>query len=157
MPNKQLLNGVANFYGPRHRHEGVQGAMSTISAERELVITFSGDTFTTVNGSSSAPVLPAGAVITSNALVEVVEAFNLGGTTPVINIGVSGSEGTNRIAQLSEAQAEALGTYSVASAGSLAVNTPLAAAVTLKVALGGGTPTATTAGKAKVTIQYKVI
>lgn len=152
MTAKQQLNGVYNYYGPRDRHEGVQGAMSTISAERELVMLFSGETYLTVTGA-----LPAGAMVTGNAMVEVVEAFNLGGTTPVINVGVQGSEGTNRLAQLSEAQAEAIGTYSVASAGTLAVNTPLAAAVVLKVALGGTTPTATTAGKLKLTIPYKVI
>lgn len=152
MAKETSSNGVTNFYGPRHRHEGVQGAMSTIGAERQLVILFSGDTYTTVTGA-----LPAGAVVVGNAVVEVVEAFALGGTTPVINVGVQGEEGTNRLAQLSEAQAEAVGTYSVASAGTLAVNTPLAAAVVIKVALGGTTPTATTAGKAKLIIPYQVL
>lgn len=152
MAKETSSNGVTNFYGPRHRHEGVQGAMSTIGAERQLVILFSGDTYTTVTGA-----LPAGAVVVGNAVVEVVEAFDLGGTTPVINVGVQGSEGTDRLAQLSEAQAEAVGTYSVASAGTLAANTPLAAAVVIKVALGGTTPTATTAGKAKLIIPYQVL
>lgn len=144
--------GVYNYYGPRHRHEGVQGSMRTSDAQRELVVLLSGDTYATVTGA-----LPAGAMITGNAMVEVEEAFVLGGTTPVINIGVQGSEGTNRLAQVSEAQAEAVGTYSVASAGTLAVNTPLAAAVVIKVALGGTSPTSTTAGKMKVVIPYKVI
>lgn len=148
----QTVNGVRNFYGPRTRFEGVQGAMKTVDDERALVIFFDGANYTGVTGS-----LPAGATITENALVEVTEAFNLGGTTPVINIGVQGTEGTNRLAQVSEAQAEALGTYSIASAGTLAVNTPLAAAVTIKVALGGGTPTITTAGKLKLTIRYRVL
>lgn len=149
---KETVNGVANFYGPRHRHEGVQGAMRTTGAERQLVIHFSGDTYTTVTGS-----LPAGAVVVGNAVVEITEVFALGGTAPVINIGVQGSEGTNRLAQLSEAQAEAVGTYSVASAGTLAVNTPLAAAVVLKIALGGTTPTITAAGKGKLIIPYQVL
>lgn len=149
---KETVNGVSNFYGPRHRHEGVQGAMSTIGAERELVVVFSGDTYLSVTGA-----LPAGAAVVGNSMVEVVEVFALGGTTPVINIGVSGSEGTNRLAQLSEAQAEALGTYSIASAGTLAVNTPLAAAVVIKVALGGTTPTITTAGRAKLITPYRVL
>ena len=149
---KEQLNGVYNFYGPRHRHEGVQGLMPGSGADRELVIRFSGDTYLTVTGT-----LPAGAVIVGNAVVEVEEAFVLGGTTPVINVGVSGSEGTNRLAQLSEAQAEAVGTVSVASAGTLAVNTPLAAAATIKVALGGTTPTITAAGKAKLVITYRVV
>lgn len=149
---KETQNGVSNFYGPRHRHEGVQGSMATRDGERMLVLTFSGDTYLTVTGA-----LPAGATITGNALVEVTEAFNLGGTTPVINIGVSTTEGTNRLAQVSEAQAEALGTYSIASAGTLAVNTPLASAVVIKVALGGTTPTITAAGKMKLMIPYQVL
>lgn len=149
---KETVNGVTNYYGPRHRHEGVQGQMPSVGAEKELVIHLSGDTYLTVTGS-----LPAGAVITGPAVVEVSEVFALGGTTPVINIGVQGSEGTNRVAQVSEAQAEALGTYSIATAGTLAVSTPLAAAVVLKVALGGTTPTITGAGRMKVMVPYRVI
>lgn len=148
----QTVNGVRNFYGPRTRYEGVQGSMSTRDDERALVIWFDGANYLQVTGS-----LPAGATITENCLVEITEVFNLGGTTPVINIGVSGSEGTNRIAQVSEAQAEALGTYSIASAGTLAKDTPLASAVTLKVALGGTSPTITSAGKLKLTIRYRVL
>lgn len=149
---KETLNGVSNFYGPRHRHEGVQGVMPSAGADRELVIRFSGDTYTTVTGA-----LPAGAVIVGNAVVEVEEAFALGGTTPTIAIGVATTETTNRLAQISEAQAEAVGTYSIASAGTLAVNTPLAAAVVIKIALGGTTPTITSAGRAKLVITYRVI
>lgn len=148
----QTVNGVRNFYGPRTRYEGVQGSMRTQDDERALVIWFDGANYTSVTGS-----LPAGAVITENAIVEINEVFNLGGTTPVLNVGVSGTEGTNRICQISEAQAEALGTYSIASAGTLAKDTPLAAAVTIKVALGGTTPTITAAGKCKLTIRYRCI
>lgn len=148
----QTINGVRNIYGPRTRYEGVAGSMTTRDDERAFVAWFDGANYTYVTGT-----IPAGAVITENAVVEIVEAFNLGGTTPVINVGVSGSEGTNRVAQLSEAQAEAVGTYSVASAGTLAKDTPLAAAVTIKVALGGTSPTITSAGKCKLTIRYRVI
>ena len=148
----QSVNGVRNMYGPRTRYEGVAGSFKTVDDERALVIWFDGANYTSVTGT-----LPAGATITENAIVEVNEVFNLGGTTPVINIGVSGTEGTNRVAQVSEAQAEALGTYSIASAGTLAKDTPLAAAVTIKVALGGTSPTITSAGKMKLTIRYRVI
>ena len=95
---KESVNGVYNYYGPRHRHEGVQGVLPGTGAVKELVIHLSGDTYSTVSGS-----LPAGAVVVGNAVVEVAEAFALGGTTPVINIGVSGTEGVDRIAQVSEA------------------------------------------------------
>lgn len=148
----QVVNGVRNFYGPRTRFEGVQGAMHTQDDERTLVVFFDGTSYTQVTGQ-----LPAGAVITENAIFEVTEAFVLGGTTPTLSVGVSTTESTNRLGQLSEAQAEAIGTYSVAPAGTLAINTPLTAAVTLKVALGGGTPTITSAGKAKMTIRYRVL
>lgn len=148
----QTVNGVRNFYGPRTRYEGVQGSMKTVDDERALVIWFDGANYASVTGS-----LPAGATITENALVEIAEVFALGGTTPVINVGVSTTEGTNRLAQISEAQAEALGTYSIAPAGTLAKDTPLAAAVTIKVALGGTSPTITSAGKCKLTIRYRVL
>ncbi len=149
---KESVNGVYNYYGPRHRHEGVAGKMPGAGAEQEMVIHFGGDTYLTVTGT-----LPAGAVVVGNAIVEITEAFALGGTTPVINVGVSGTEGTNRVAQISEAQAEAVGTYSIASAGTLAVNTPLAAAATIKVALGGTTPTITAAGRGKLIVPYRVL
>lgn len=149
---KEQVNGIYNYYGPRHRHEGVQGKLPMSGAEGELVIHFSGDTYLTVTGA-----MPAGAMVTGHALVEVSEVFALGGTTPVINIGVQGSEGTNRIAQISEAQAEAVGTYAIASAGTLAEDAVLASAAVIKIALGGTSPTITAAGRAKVVIPYRVI
>lgn len=148
----QTINGVKNAYGPRSRFEGVSGSMATRDEERAYTVWFDGANYTLVSGT-----LPAGATLSENALVEVTEAFVLGGTTPVINIGVSGSEGTNRIAQVSQAQAQAVGVYSIASAGTLAKDTPLAAAATIKVALGGTSPTITTAGKMKITVRYRCI
>lgn len=148
----QTVNGVKNAYGPRSRFEGVSGSMATRDEERAYTVWFDGANYTLVSGT-----LPAGATLSENALVEVTEAFVLGGTTPVINIGVSGSEGTNRIAQVSQAQAQAVGVYSIASAGTLAKDTPLAAAATIKVALGGTSPTITTAGKMKITVRYRCI
>lgn len=146
---KATVNGVTNYYGPRNRYEGVGGSEGTKDDVRYFVLDFSGSDYTTARGT-----LPAGATIVGNALVEVREAFNLGGTTPTINVGVLTTAVTNRLAQLSEAQAEALGTYSVASAGTLAANTPLAAAVTIAVELGGTTPTATGVGQARLVIPY---
>lgn len=149
---QQDLNGVTNFYGPRHRHEGTEGRMGSNSEIHHLVILIAGDSYTGFTGT-----LPKGAMLAGKAMVEVEEAFVLGGTTPTIAIGVSGSEVTNAVAVVSEAQAEAVGTYAVASAGTLALETPLAAAVTLKVALGGTSPTITSAGKMKVVVPYRVI
>lgn len=149
---KETVNGVSNYYGPRHRHESVPGRLGHQGADREVVIKFSGDTYLTL-----ADVIPAGAMVVGNAMVEIEEAFVLGGTTPVINIGVQGSEGTNRLAQVSEAQAEAVGTYSIASAGTLALNTVLAADAAIRIALGGTTPTITSAGKGKLVIPIRML
>lgn len=147
---KATVNGVTNYYGPRHRYEGVGGSEGTKDDVRYFVLDFSGADYLTARGT-----LPAGATIVGNALVEVREAFVLGGTTPLLNVGVLTTEATNRLAQLSEAQAEALGTYSLASAGTLAANTPLTAAVTIAVSLtGGGANTIGAAGKARLVIPY---
>lgn len=148
---REIVNGVTNYYGPRQAG-GVAGTEGTRDDNREYVFFVSGNDL-----GATRITLPAGATLVGNSLVEVQEVFVLGGTTPVINIGVVGSEGTNRIAQVSEAQAEALGTYSIAPAGTLAVNTPLAAAAIIGVALGGTTPTNGLVGKLKVAVTVKAI
>ena len=149
---KETVNGVSQYYGPRSQWDGVAGENGRLGDVRQLVFFVGG-----ADLAAARATLPAGATIIGNAVVEVTEAFNLGGTTPTLNIGVVGTEATNRIAQLSEAQAEAVGTYSVASAGTLAVNTPLAAAATIGVALGGTSPTNGGVGRAKVIVQYVTI
>lgn len=149
----EVINGVKNYFGPKGRHEAAQGILNTDGMVKEGVIVFTGENYGLVSFS-----LPAGAAIVGKPLVEITEAFALGGTTPTINIGVSGSHGTNYLAEISEAQAEAVGTYaSAAPAGTLAVDAPLAAAATVVVALDGTTPTITAAGKCKVVFQYRVI
>jgi hypothetical protein len=147
----ELVNGVRNAYGPRNRHEATGGVVKTEGTVKEVEITFTGENYSLV----SYP-LPAGATIVGNALVEVDEVFVIGGTTPNIAVGVSGSPATNYVALIPELSLEALGTYSIASAGTLAVNTPLAAAATLVVGLEGDTTT-TGAGKARVVFAYRVM
>jgi hypothetical protein len=149
---KETVNGVTNFYGPRSRGDTQGGQIKTEGAVKQLVIFFTGENYLQQRAT-----LPAGAIIHGQATVEVAEAFNLGGTTPVINVGVLTTEGTNRLAQVTEANAEAVGTYSYATAGTLAQNTPLTAAATIAIALGGTTPTATTAGLAKLVVEYRVL
>lgn len=146
--SKETVNGVSQYYGPRDRYEGVGGTEGTHSDQRYFVLDFGGANYATARGT-----LPAGTVVVGNAIVEVREAFALGGTTPLLNVGVLTTESTNRLAQLSEAQAEALGTYSLAPAGTLALNTPLAAATTIAVSLtGGGANTIGPVGKARLII-----
>jgi hypothetical protein len=96
--------------------------------------------------------IPVGAVIT-RVIVQVKTAFNLGGTTPTILIGTEGSEVTNGF-PISEAQAEAVGTYDLTAVRTGTWNAPIATALTVGVALGGTTPTVTTAGKMDVIISY---
>ena len=149
----QVINGVKNYYGAKGRYEAVQGVLETDGCVKEGVVTFTGENYQSVAFS-----LPAGAAILDVPLVEITEAFVLGGTTPTINIGVSGSHGTNYLAEISEAQAEALGTYaSAAPAGTLAANAPLAAAANIVVRLDGTNPTITAAGQCKVVFRYRVI
>lgn len=149
----EVINGVKNYFGPKGRHEAAQGVLNTDGMVKEGVVVFTGENYSLVSFK-----LPAGAAIVGKPLVEITEAFALGGTTPTINIGVSGSHGTNYLAEISEAQAEAVGTYaSAAPAGTLAVDAPLAAEATIVVGLDGTTPTITGAGKAKVVFQYRVI
>lgn len=118
-----------------------------------MVIDLAGSDFTSGVYTGTTVAIKAGLTVRT-VTAETFEVFALGGTTPVINIGVSGAEGTNRVAQISEAQAEAVGTYAITPAGTLAANTPLAANSTLNVALGGTSPTVTSAGKLRLTVYY---
>jgi hypothetical protein len=151
---KEIVNGVTNFYGAAGRFDHDFGVLKTEGSIKELVVNFTGANYQQV-----AFTLPAGARIVAAPMVEIVEAFVLGGTTPTINIGVNLSHGTNYFCEISEAQAEAIGTYlSAAPAGTLATSAaPLAAAANIVVALDGTTPTITAAGAAKVVVQYQVI
>jgi len=151
---KESVNGVTNFYGARGRFDNDEAQLYGKGAVREQVVYFTGENYSQV-----AFTLPAGAQLVNTPIVEIEEAFVLGGTTPTINVGVSGSHGTNYAVEISEAKAEAVGTYlSAAPAGTLALTAePLTAAASIVVALDGTTPTITAAGKAKVVFWYRVV
>jgi len=150
-------DGLRIHYGTRAADEEAGfGETGAVGSFKEIAFTVLGSEFASgVYGGNLNLTLPIGATLHGNCQVEVVEAFVLGGTTPVINVGVTGTEGTNRIVQVSEAQAEAVGNYSIASAGTLAANTPLTTAPVINVALGGTTPTITTAGRMVVRATYR--
>jgi hypothetical protein len=122
---------------------------------KELAFHLRGSDFTSNAYTGPTLSLPAGVTV-REVTAEVTEVFALGGTTPTINVGVSGSVGTNYLAEVSEAQAEALGVYNLTSAtgGTLAANTPLAAASTITVGLDGTSPTVTTAGRLVIVVRY---
>lgn len=146
---------VPTFYGPRTATEGVGGEYNVGGSLQELVLEFTGQNITDdVWAVQSNALLPAGCR-PIRAIVEISEAFVLGGTTPTIDIGTDGSEGTNGF-DIAEADAEAVGVYiDETFAGTWGAR--LAADTTVSVALGGSSPTNTAAGRAKVTIQYSKV
>lgn len=146
--------GVSNHYGERGTQDGVAGGgdLPGNGAIKEAVIYIKGEDFGSGTAFDTEYTIPAGAKFLE-AYAEVTEAFVLGGTTPTINVGTNGTEATNYSIELSEAQAEAAGSYyNATGAGTFAA--PLAAATVIGVALDGTTPTVTSAGKAKVVIRY---
>lgn len=140
--------GVYNVYGPRKTDEGRAGKINTSGVVHELEVSFRGDSYSTVTAT-----IPAGAKVL-DGYAKVDEVFVLGGTTPTINVGTSGSAATNGVS-ISEAQAEALGSYDLTPAGTWAA--VLAANTTVAVELGGTSPTITDAGEIKVVIRYVLL
>jgi hypothetical protein len=143
-----------NHYGARGTQDGILSGGELAGGEgaiKEAVVFIKGSDFS--SGSFDTRfTIPAGAKFLE-AYAEVTEAFALGGTTPTINVGTNGSEGTNYGIELSEAQAEATGeVYNGTGAGTWA--SPLAADTVIGVALDGTSPTVTSAGEAKVVIRY---
>lgn len=143
---------VSNSYGQRFSG-GQKGVVKTEGALRQLVINFSGKnasdgTFDLV----TALKLPAGA-IPKRVFFKVNEAFALGGTSPTIDVGTDGTEATNGFV-ISEAQAEAVGTYDLTSTLTGTWAAPLAAATTVGIALGGTSPTSAVTGRGKVIVEY---
>ena len=145
--------GVHNHYGARDVGK-VAGTFKTEGAMNELIIDLDGEMVGAEGFALLAPVIPAGSRI-EDVYLEVSEAFVLGGTSPLIEVGTEGSEATNGFST-TEAQAEAVGTYDLTSAlsGTWASTTGLAANTTVGIALAGTSPTVTDAGKARVVIRY---
>lgn len=147
-----VTSTVHNHYGPRSTGKSV-GVSNSDTLVRELVVDLDGSILTAEEFALMAPQFPAGAKI-EDAVLEVEEAFVLGGTSPVVEVGTSGSEATNGVT-LTEAQLEAVGVYDVTSAveGTWAAG-GLAAATEVGVVMGGTSPTSTTAGKARLVVRY---
>ena len=149
------VSNVNQHFGAKESG-GAVGVVKTEGSMNEAVFTFDGSNAS--DGAfdlATAFQLPAGAVV-EDVYVKVTEAFALGGTTPTILLGTNGSEVTNGFV-VSEAQAEATGSYDVTSTLTGTWAAPLAAATTVGIALGGTSPTSTSAGKAKVVVRYAVV
>jgi hypothetical protein len=147
----ETINGVRNFYGPRTSFEGVSGTMATRDAQRFAVAMFDGEHYADVE-----LIFPEGAVISGFSVIEIDEAFALGGTTPTIALGKVGSETTDYLALVTKAQAEAEGTYTDEPAGVFAEGTPLTEETYVTVALGGTTPTIG-GGQCKIIVPFQVL
>lgn len=155
--NTTVVQDVHNYFGPR-TDLGPEGVVKTQGSFNEASWEITG---ADVGASAESgrwlvqPTLPAGAIIT-NVFLKVKEAFVLGGTSPTILFGTDTSEATNGFV-ISEARAEALGTYDITSTLTGTWAAPLAAKTTVGVALGGTSPTVTTAGRLEVIVQYALV
>lgn len=153
-------DGLRVQFGTRNVGDEANFAESgAVGSYKETVVHIKGTDFITATGvyTGTTVVLPAG-YTNRESLTQVLTAFVVGGGgSNVINVGVSGTESTNRLVQITSAQANAAGDYntSASAAGTLAVGTPLAAQSTVTIALGGTTPTITTAGKLVVRVRYQ--
>jgi len=132
--------------GVYHSQDGETQVSMTITGEQLVRDVASNDAFLVPL------ILPVGAVI-ETVYVQVKEAFVLGGTTPTILIGTQGTEVTNGFV-ITEAQAEAIGTYNVTASKTGTWASPVATAITVGVALGGTLPTVTAAGSLDVIVKY---
>lgn len=143
---------VYNHYGPR-KLGGATGVIKTQGSDNELCVIVTGEFLNT----EFLPevVIPAGAVVTK-ATAHVTEAFDLGGTTPTIAVGTSGTETTNGVT-LDEASAEATGYYDITAnlIGTWGSEAALDADTTVGLDMGGTSPTADeTAGRVVFVITY---
>lgn len=151
-----VVRAVNTSFGRRVSGD-TAGKFSTDGAMQELVFELNGSMVSAQAFSALAPTIPKSAKVLQ-VLVEVTEAFVLGGTTPIIRVGTSGGTTANGI-QISEAQAEAIGIYDVTSTGAGTwANTAGAnlgsSVTTVGINLTGTSPTSTTAGKARVVVRY---
>lgn len=144
---------VHQHYGTRDTGKTV-GKTSTDGFMNELTIDLDGDMVSNEAFPLQAPTLPAYSRI-EDVYLEVETAFDLGGTSPVIEVGTETSEATNGVS-ITEAQAEAQGVYDLTSAlsGTWAAAGGFTSEVTVGIALDGTTPTSASDGKARLVIRY---
>jgi len=152
--NKAGLN-VNNYYGPRDTggSVGVEERDGTVVT---LSLTLTGASLNNL-GFVPPVQVPKGALF-RRAVLRVDEAFTLGGTTPTLQVGSAGSVATNGVV-VSQAELQAVGTKTLASAGAgtwaFSSATGVTAAALVGLALGGTSPTVTsTVGKATLSLEF---
>jgi len=158
--------GVNNHYGVRDTQDGIVGGgkLESSGSVVEAVVYVKAADFTVAAGVASFDTqlsLPAGAV-PLDCLFDVSTAFTqTGGTTSTtLNVGTSGSAGTNgftvteaatSLAAVVEVDAAGDGTW----AGTNPVSTSAATTVGVDIVAGGGTITSIDGGDAKIVIRYR--
>lgn len=148
-----VTTDVNNHYGQREVR-ATQGVTRTAGFMNELTLDIDAAMVSAEAFPLLAPYIPAGSRI-EDVFVEVTEAFALGGTTPVIEVGTEGSEATNGFT-ISETQAEAVGVYDLTSelSGTWAAAGGLTAKTVVGIDLAGTSPTVGADGKMRVVIRY---
>lgn len=149
-----VKTNVNNYFGPRAVLAGADGQYNTEGIAREYSVEFTGQDFIDGKTQLFPFTIPAGSLIRT-VVAKVKTAFVLGGTTPTLALGTSGSETTNGVA-LSQAQAQAVGSYNLTLNGTWST-TPFAADTIINVVEGGTTPTITSAGRVEYVITYVLI
>lgn len=145
---------VNNFYGARSTGY-VVGMEDGLNSHKRLTIEFTGES---LNSSFLPPLkVPKGSLI-ERITLRVDEAFTVGGTSPVVNFGSSGSVATNGVT-VTGAELGTVGTKVPASTGngtwSTSSTTGLTAGALVAFALGGTSPTVTSGvGKATLIVQF---
>lgn len=150
--SSNVKSDVSNHYGPRNTG-GTVGQFLTFGTKNEIGIDLTGEMLNQDKKILVAPVLPVGAIITGVNL-KVDEAFDLGGTSPGVEIGTVGSEATNGVS-LTESDLETVQTLVVTAAKSGTWNDPLTVETKIGIVLSGTSPTVDpSVGKARVIINY---
>ena len=152
-----VTTDVHNYFGAR-KAGGTDGTYDTDGASRESIYELTGVDIGQAVLSNRWLVqqyIPAGAII-EKVYAKVKEAFVLGGTTPTLNLGTDTSEGTNG-AYLTQVQAQAVGTYDITSTLRGTWAAPLAAKTLVDTALGGTSPTVTTAGRVEFIVRFATV
>lgn len=150
---------VANFYGPRDTGYAV-GSEQTQESERRVRIDLTGTQLNATTVYVPNVVLPKGSLLKS-AVLRVDEAFTLGGTSPTVIVGVSGTETTNGIV-LTQTELQAVGSKVPASVGTgtwaPTSATGMTAAAKVGIVKGGTSPTVTAGvGKGTLVITFTCI
>lgn len=151
--NGNVVTTVNNHYGARDIG-GTVGRTSTDGFMNELTIDLNGDIVENEAFVLLPPTIPALSNIVE-VFLEVEEAFDLTGTTPVIAVGTESSETTNGV-EISETQAENVGMYDITSTlkGTWAATGGLTADTVVGIAKDGTNPVSASDGKARLIIRY---